>query len=158
RALLLLLAVISFLGMPYTVLMPVFAADVLQGGPYTLGFLTAMSGVGALIGALYLASRRSVLGLGRVIVAATLVFGVGLVGFALSRALWQALPLMLAVGFGLMVQLAASNTILQTIVDEDKRGRVMSFYNMAFLGMAPFGSLLAGLLAGWVGAPATVLL
>jgi MFS family permease len=158
RALLLLLALVSFLGMPYTVLMPLFAAEVLRGGPSTLGSLTAMSGLGALAGALYLASRRSVLGLGRVIVGATLVLGLGLVGFALSRSLWLSLPLMLAVGFGMMVQLAAVNTLLQTIVDEDKRGRVMSFYSMAFLGTAPFGSLLAGLLAGWVGAPATVLL
>jgi MFS family permease len=158
RALLLLLAWISFLGMPYAVLMPLFVADVLHSGPYALGFLTAAAGLGALAGALYLASRRSVLGLGRVIVAAAVVFGLGLVGFSLSRTLWLSLPLMLAVGSGLMVQLASSNTILQTIVEEDKRGRVMSFYSMAFLGVAPFGSLLAGLLAGWIGAPATVLL
>jgi MFS family permease len=158
RALLLLLATVSVLGMPYTVLMPLFAADVLRGGAYALGFLTAASGVGALTGALYLASRRSVLGLGRLIVVAAMVFGLGLVGFALSRTLWLSLSLMMAVGFGMMVQLAASNTILQTIVDEDKRGRVMSFYSMAFLGMAPFGSLVAGLLAAWVGPPTTVLL
>jgi MFS family permease len=158
RSLLLLLALVSFLGMPYTVLMPLFAVDVLHGGPSALGFLTAASGVGALTGALYLASRRSVLGLGRVIVAAAAVFGLGLVGFALSRWLWLSLPLLLAVGFGMMVQLASCNTILQTIVDEDKRGRVMSFYSMAILGMSPFGSLLAGMLASWVGAPTTVLL
>jgi MFS family permease len=158
RSLLLLLALVSFLGMPYTVLMPLFAVNVLHGGPSALGFLTAASGVGALTGALYLASRRTVLGLGRVIVAAAAVFGLGLVAFGLSRWLWLSLPLMLAVGFGMMVQLASCNTILQTIVDEDKRGRVMSFYSMAILGMAPFGSLLAGLLASWVGAPTTVLL
>jgi len=158
RALLLLSALISCMGMPYSVLLPIFAADVLQGGPDALGFLTGASGVGALAGALYLASRRTVLGLGRVIVLATLVFGLALVGFGLSRTLWLSLLLMLATGFGMMVQLAATNTILQTIADEDKRGRVMSFYSMAFLGMAPFGSLLAGLLAGRIGAPNTVLI
>lgn len=158
RAILLLLALISFLGMPYTVLMPLFAADVLGGGPYTLGFLTASSGVGAVAAAVYLASRRTVLGLGRVIVAGAVVFGLGLVGFSLSRSLALSVGLMAVVGFGMMVQLASSNTILQTIVDEDKRGRVMSFYGMAFLGMAPFGSLLAGVMAARFGAPATVLM
>lgn len=160
RALLLLLALVSFLGMPYSVLLPVFAKDVLKGGPYApyvLGFLTAASGLGALSGALFLASRRSVLGLGRVIVAATAVLGVGLMGFALSKLLWLSLLMMLLTGSGMMVQLAASNTILQTIVEPDKRGRVMSFYSMAFLGTAPFGSLCAGLLADRVGVSMTVL-
>jgi MFS family permease len=156
RALLLLSAVTSLAGMPYTVLMPIFAKDVLGGGPYTLGFLTGASGVGALAGALYLASRRTVLGLGRLIVLAAATFGVGLVGFALSSQLWLSLALMVLTGFGMMVQMAASNTILQTIVEEDKRGRVMSLYGMAFLGMAPFGSLLAGGLAAAAGAPLTV--
>jgi MFS family permease len=158
RALLLLLGLVSFLGMPYTVLLPIFAAEVLGGGPGTLGALTGAAGVGALAGALYLASRRSVLGLGRVIVAATIVFGLGLIGLALSQWYWLSLLVMLATGGGLMVQLAASNTILQTIVEGDKRGRVMSFYSMAFLGTAPFGSLFAGLLATRIGAPMTVLL
>ncbi len=158
RTILLLLALVSFMGMPYTVLMPIFASDVLQGGPYALGFLSAASGVGALGGALFLASRTTVLGLGNVIWIGTLLFGIGLVGFALSTVLWISLLLMLLTGFGMMVQMAASNTILQTIVDEDKRGRVMSFYSMAFLGMAPFGSLFAGTLAGWIGAANTVLI
>ena len=157
RALILLLAAISFLSMPVTVLLPLFAES-LGGGPYALGFLTAASGIGALAGALLLASRHTVLGLGRLIVLAGLVLGVGLVGFAFSPVLWLSLLMMLTTGFGLMVQLAASNTILQTISDEDKRGRVMSFFNMAFLGMAPFGSLLAGVLAGRWGATATVAL
>jgi MFS family permease len=158
RALLLLLGLVSLAGMPYTVLMPIFARDVLGGGPGTLGFLTGASGVGALVGGLYLASRRSILGLGRTIVFATCSFGVGLIGFALSGTLWLSLPLLVLAGFGMMVQMAASNTILQTITDEDKRGRVMSFYSMAFLGMAPFGSLLAGAVAHQVGAPLTVAL
>jgi MFS family permease len=158
RALLALLALISFAAMPYSVLLPVFAGEVLHGGPYVLGFLSGASGVGALTGALYLASRRSVLGLGRVIVVATVVLGVGLMGFALSKVLWLSMGLMLLTGFGMMVQMAASNTIIQTVVDEDKRGRVMSFYSMAFQGAAPFGSLLAGALAERIGAPDTVLL
>jgi MFS family permease len=158
RALLLLLALVSFMGMPYTVLMPVFADNILHGGPYALGFLSAASGVGALTGALYLASRKTVLGLGRTIVLATGLFGLGLIGFALSEVLWLSLLLMLVTGLGMMVQLAASNTILQTIVEEDKRGRVMSLYSMAFMGMAPFGSLFAGALASTIGAPDTVLI
>ncbi len=156
RALLLLLALVSFAAMPQSVLLPVFAGDVLGGGPNTLGLLTGMSGVGALAGALFLASRPTVLGLGRVIVAATAVLGVGLVGFGLSRWVPVSAALLLATGAGMMVQMAATNTILQTIVDEDKRGRVMSFYGMAFQGAAPFGSLLAGWLAGHVGAPAVL--
>jgi MFS family permease len=158
RAILLLLALVSFMGMPYTQLMPIIAADVLHGDAYTFGFLTGASGVGALIGALYLASRRTVLGLGRLIVAATITFGLGLLGLAVSQALWLSLLMMLLTGFGMMVQMAASNTILQTIVDEDKRGRVMSFYSMAFLGMAPFGSLFAGSLARAIGASDTILI
>ncbi|MBY0528242.1 MAG: MFS transporter [Gemmataceae bacterium] len=158
REILLLLALVSFMGMPYTVLLPIFAVDVLDGGPWTLGLLSGASGVGALAGGLYLASRRTVLGLGPRMVLATVVFGVGLIGFSLSHALWLSLPLMVLIGLGMMVEMAASNTILQTIVDEDKRGRVMSFYSMAFLGMAPFGSLFAGSLAGLVGAPTTVLI
>ncbi len=158
RAILTLLALVSLVGLPYAVLMPVFARDILHGGPHTFGFLMGASGIGALAGAIYLASRRSVLGLGRVIVLATVGFGCGLVAFAYSRWLWLSLLLMLVVGCGMLVQMAASNTILQTIVDEDKRGRVMSFYAMAFMGMAPFGSLLAGGLPSRRGAPQTLLL
>lgn len=157
RSLLLLLALVGFMGMPYTVLLPIFAADQLGGGPATLGFLSAASGVGALIGALYLASRQTVLGLGPRIVLATTVFGVALVGLALSQVLWLSLLLTLLVGMGMMVQMAASNTILQTIVEEEMRGRVMSFYSMAFMGTAPFGSLAAGAFAGLIGASGTVM-
>ncbi|XXT15443.1 MFS transporter [Sorangium sp. So ce429] len=157
RAILLLLALVSLTGMPYTVLMPVFAGEVLHGGAYTLGLLMAASGVGAVAGALWLASRRTVLGLGRALWVAGALFGAGLIGFSLSRSVWLSVPLMMITGGGMMVQMAASNTLLQTIVDEDKRGRVMSFYTMAFFGMAPFGSLIAGWLGGRIGAPATVL-
>jgi MFS family permease len=158
RSILLLLAVVSLAGMPYTVLMPVFASGILGGGPHTLGFLMAATGVGALLGALFLASRRSVLGLGKIIPAMAALFGLGLIGFSLSRVLWLSLVLLLATGLGFMVQMAASNTLLQTLVDDDKRGRVMSFYTMAFMGTTPFGSLLAGGLASRIGAPYTLLL
>jgi MFS family permease len=157
RNLLLLLALVSLVGMPYTVLMPVFANEILHGGPNTLGLLMAASGVGALAGAFFLAGRRSVLGLGKYIPLTAAAFGVGLMAFSFSRLLWLSLLLMVVTGLGFMVQMAASNTVLQTIVDEDKRGRVMSFYTMAFMGTAPFGSLLAGSVAERIGAPHTLL-
>ena len=158
RFILFLLALVSLMGMPYTVLMPIFAKDILHGGPHTLGFLMAASGMGAVAGAIFLASRKSVLGLGRIIVAASIIFGSGLITFSLSHVLWLSLFLLVFTGFGMMVQMASSNTILQTIVEDDKRGRVMSLYAMAFMGMAPFGSLLAGSLASKIGAPNTLMI
>jgi len=158
RSILLLLAIVSLVGMPYTVLMPIFASQILHGGPHTLGFLMAATGVGALGGAVYLASRETVLGLGRLISLMSALFGAGLIGFAYSRSLWLSLLLLLATGAGFMVQMAASNTVLQTLVEDDKRGRVMSFYTMAFMGTAPFGSLFAGGVAHRIGAPATLAL
>jgi len=158
RSLLLLLGLVSLTGMPYIVLMPVFAKNVLHGGPHTLGFLLGASGVGAAVGAIYLASRTSVLGLGRLIVIASSIFGIGLIGFSLSRTLPLSLLLLVFTGFGMMVQMASSNTVLQTIVEEDKRGRVMSLYTMALMGMVPFGSLLAGSLASKIGAPGTIMI
>ena len=158
RSLMTLLALVSLLGMPFAVLMPVFANDVLHGGPHTLGFLMTASGCGALAGALWLAARRSVVGLGRVILNATAIFSGALVAFSFSRVLWLSLIFMMFVGFGMMVQMASTNTVIQTIVDDEKRGRVMSFYTMCFLGTAPFGSLLAGALSARIGAPHTVLL
>jgi len=157
RSILLLLALISLVGMQYTVLMPIFAGQVLHGGAHTLGFLMGASGVGALAGAMFLATRKNVLGLGRMVPLAAAGFGTGLIALGLSRFLWLSLLLMLWIGGAMMIQMAASNTILQTIVEDDKRGRVMSFYSMAFLGMAPFGSLLAGALAHQIGAPRTVM-
>jgi MFS family permease len=157
RSILLSLAVVSLVGMPYTVLMPIFASSILHGGPHTLGFMMAASGVGALAGAAALAMRRSVLGMGTLIVIATATFGGSVMIFALSRMLWLSLLVLPLTGYGMMQQMAASNTILQTIVDDDMRGRVMSFYSMAFQGMAPFGSLLAGAVAARFGAPATLL-
>ena len=158
RAILLLLALVSFMSMSYTTLLPIFADPIRPGDASVLGFLMAASGVGALIGALYLASRNTVLGLGRLILVATFLLGVSLMGFAYARHLGLALVLLVGTGFGMMVQMAASNTILQTIVEEDKRGRVMSLYTMAFIGVAPFGSLFAGGLASLIQAPATVLI
>jgi MFS family permease len=157
RAVLLLLAVVSLMGMPYTVLLPVVAREVLGGGAGTLGALTAASGLGALVGALYLASRKSVLGLERVIVGSAALFGIGLIGLSRVGVLWLALPVMLVTGGGMMLQMASSNTMIQTIVDEDKRGRVMSLFAVAFFGTVPFGSLLAGALATRVGAQSTIL-
>lgn len=152
----LLLFVISLVGMPYMVLMPVFAKKVLHGGPSTFGFLVGSSGIGALTGALFLASRRSVLGLGKMIPIAAAIFGAGLVAFSWSRNVGLSCAVLALTGFGMIVQMAASNTIIQTVVDEDKRGRVMSIYTMAFLGAAPFGSLLAGVVANRLGPSITV--
>jgi MFS family permease len=158
RNILLLLALMSLVGMPYTVLMPIFASDILGGGPYMFGWLMAASGVGALIGALFLAARKTVLGLGKFIPAMAGVFGAGLIAFSFSRALWLSLLLRVVTGLGFMTQMAVSNTLLQTIVEEDKRGRVMSFYTAAVMGTMPFGSLLAGAVAARIGAPHTLLI
>ncbi len=158
RTILLLFALVSLMGMPFVVLMPIFASQVFHGGPHTLGMLMAASGVGALVSALSLAVRKTVLGLGRMIPIAAGSFGIGLILFGLSHVLWFSMLLMLVIGFGMMQGMAASNTIVQTLVPEDRRGRVMSYYTMAFVGMAPFGSLLAGGLAHWMGAPHTVMI
>jgi len=157
RIALLMLALVSIMGMPYTVLMPVIASAVLHGGAHTLGFLMTASGTGALLGALYLASRSSVLGLGRVIAIATAVFGGGLCVFGLSHVLWLSLAILPFIGAGFMIQMASTNTVIQTIVEERLRGRVMAFYTMAFLGTAPIGSLLAGVVAARIGASNTII-
>jgi MFS family permease len=157
RDILILFALVSLMGMPYMVLMPIFAARVLHGGPHTLGFLMGAAGAGALVSAFSLVLRRSVRGITKMIPIAAVVFGVGLFLFGLSHWLWLSLILMLLVGFGMLQGMTASNTIIQTLSPEDKRGRVMSYYTAAFMGMAPFGSLLAGALANWVGAPRTVM-
>ena len=157
RTILLLFALVSLMGMPYMVLMPIFAAQVLHGGAHTLGFLMGAAGVGAVVSALSLVVRKSVRGLTKMIPLAAAIFGTSLVLFGFSRVVWLSLLLMLFTGFGMMQGLTASNTIIQTLVPEDKRGRVMSYYTAAFVGMAPWGSLLAGSLAHWIGAPRTVM-
>jgi MFS family permease len=157
RSILLLFALLSLMGWPFMVLMPVFAGQVLHGGPHTLGFLMGAVGVGSLISALSLVMRRSVRGLTKMIPIAAVIFGAGLICFGFSKSLWPSMVLMLVTGFGMMQGLTSSNTIIQTLVDEKMRGRVMSYYTMAFVGMAPFGSLLAGALAHAIGAPRTVI-
>ncbi len=157
RTILMLFALISLMGYSYAVLMPVFAAKVLHGSATTLGWLTGASGVGALTSALSLAVRKSVVGLIRMVQVASAVLGIALILFGLSQTLWLSILLMVFVGFGLMQGASASNTIIQSLVTEDKRARVMSYYTMAFFGAAPFGSLLAGALAHRIGAPDTVI-
>jgi MFS family permease len=156
RDILLIFAFVNLVAMPYILLMPVFAKDVLHGGPSALGFLMGCTGLGALGGAVFLASRKSVLGLGKMIPIAATIFGSSLILFSFSRLLFFSLPLMLLTGMGQMILMATSNTLLQTLVDDDKRGRVMSFYAMAFMGATPVGSLTAGFLASKIGAPWTV--
>ena len=157
RSIILLLALVSLVGVPYSVLMPVFAAEIFHGDAHTLGFLMTASGCGALAGALWLAARKSVVGLGRVIPIASAFFGAGLISFALMHNFYLALPCLAIAGFGFMVQMASSNTVIQTIVEDAKRGRVMSFYTMAFLGTVPLGSLIAGSLSARIGAPHTLI-
>ncbi len=156
RALLLLVAFVSIFGLPYIVLMPIFASEVLEGGPRALGVLLGAAGIGALGGALTLAARRHVEGLGRVVASSVAALGTGLVLFSLSRNLIISAVLLVPVGFSLLLQMSASNTLVQTMVPDRMRGRLMSFYAMSLMGMAPFGSLLAGAVASRFGAPATV--
>jgi MFS family permease len=158
RAILLMLSITSLAAMPVGVLMPVFANEVLHGEAGTLGLLTASSGLGALASAVYLASRRSVLGLGKQMGLAGGGFGIGIILFSMSHWLPVSMALLCVTGFCLMLQMAASNTLLQTIVDEDKRGRVMGLYAMSLMGVGPIGSLLAGGLATWIGASTTLMI
>ena len=158
RTVLLLLVLVSLMGWPYTVLLPVFAGQVLHGGPNTLGWLTGASGIGALISAISLAVRKSVAGLARMLQVASAMLGGALVLLGLSHTLWLSLILMVFAGFGLIQTASVTNTIVQTLVPEDKRARAMSYYGMAFFGAAPFGSLLSGALAHRFGAPHTIIL
>ncbi len=158
RYLLLLLALVSLIGTPMTLLAPVFAKDFLHGNASTFGFLMSAYGTGALVGAVYLLNKKNVLGLGKLIGFAVMVFGAGMIAFSLSRVLWLSIIIMMFSGMGMMLHVASTNTLLQTITEENKRGRVMSFYAMAFRGMSPFGSLIGGSLAGLIGAPVTLIL
>lgn len=157
RSTIVLLALVSLMGMPYQVLMPLFAKEVLGGGAHTLGFLMGATGLGALAGTIYLASRKNTGDIPALIPSSAAVFGAGLIAFSFSKTEWLSLPVLLIAGFGMMLQMSSSNTLLQVLVDDDKRGRVMAFYTMAFMGMVPLGSLLGGGLAGIIGAPYTVL-
>jgi MFS family permease len=151
-----LLGIVSLMTMSYSVLMPVFAKEVLHGGSHTFGFLMGAAGFGALLGGLYLASKTSVLTLGRIVPISAALSGLGLILLSLSRCFPLSVLIMVITGLGMMLHTASSNTILQTIVDEDKRGRLMSIYTMAIMGTAPFGSLMAGGLAKIIGAPNTI--
>jgi MFS family permease len=155
-SLLLLLATLSLVGMPYAVLMPVFAKDILHGDSFTQGCLTSAVAAGAIVAAIFLASRKSVYGLGQILTAAVALFGAALLGFSHSTHLWLSLGLLGLAGAAGMSLMASCNTLIQTLVDDDKRGRVMSFYTISFVGLAPFGSLLVGALAARFGAPAAV--
>jgi MFS family permease len=158
RAILLLSALVSLMGMQYTALVPVVADKILQGNAQTLGFLMAASGIGALLGGIYLATRQTVVGLGKLIILGPAILGLGLIVFAFSRWLPLSQLALGCVGLGTILQIAAGSTVLQTIVDEDKRGRVMSLYTMSFLGITPFGSLLGGALANQIGVTATLII
>lgn len=158
RHVLTLVAVVALFGVPFTVLMPVFAVRVLHGDAKTLGLLMSATGAGALAGAVFLAARESVRGLSRVITASASLFGLSLIGFGFSRSVVLSMVMLALAGFGMMVQMAGSNTFLQTVVEDDKRGRIMSLYTMAYIGLAPFGSLLAGALAERITAPLTIAL
>ncbi|MEH2038693.1 MFS transporter [Nostoc sp.] len=158
RSILLLSALVSLMGLQNTILVPVIAEQVLKGGAESLGFLMAASGVGALTGGIYLATRQTILGIGKLIALAPAILGTGLIAFSFSRFLPLSLFTMLFVGLGTILQIAASNTFLQTIVEDDKRGRLMSLYTMSFLGMIPVGNLLGGLLASHIGAPNTLII
>ena len=158
RFILIMLSIVGLMGLPYITLMPVYARDILEGGPRTLGFLMASVGVGAVIGAIIFALRRSLRGIGTSIAVATAVFSIGLVLFSHSRMMWLSMICLGIAGLGQIMTFTATNTSLQTIADVDKRGRVLAFYHASIMGVAPFGSLIAGGLANTIGAPKTVLI
>ncbi len=158
RFVMVLMGLVSLVVMPYAVLLPAFAKDVLHGNSRTLGLLMGAAGIGSFAGAIFMAAKKGVQGLGKSIAIATFMFGLGLVILSFTTAVWLSLGLMVFIGFGLMVHMASSNTVVQTIVDDDKRGRVMGFYVMAFIGLTPFGSLFAGSLAARIGTPHTLFL
>ena len=158
RTILIMLAFISFVGINYASLMPIFARDILHGNSRTLGFLMGATGVGALSSAVYMASRKNVIGLGKVLASASGILGAALICVSFSHLFWLSLIFMFFVGLGMMLQVATSNTLVQTIVDDDKRGRVVSLYVVAFVGMVPWGNLTAGTVASAIGAPHTLLL
>ncbi|MDX2215367.1 MAG: MFS transporter [Oculatellaceae cyanobacterium bins.114] len=156
RPILMLVAIVSFMGMPYLALAPIFADEILRGGASTLGLLMSGAGVGALMAGAYLSLRQGLRGLSSLIGVAPALMGLGLIGFAGSRVVWISIVMMAIVGFSFLLQFASSNTIIQTLVEDDKRGRVMSLYIMSFMGMVPLGNLVAGSLASWIGAPVTI--
>ncbi len=158
RALLLLLGLVSLTGLPFSVLMPIFADQILHGGPKALGMLMGASGFGALLGALVLTSRKGVIGLGRWVMLGAGGFGLTLIAFSTSRSYWLSVGLLIPAGFTVMVQFGATNTLIQSMIPDRLRGRVMAIYAMMIMGMSPFGALFAGYMAKWIGPPGTVVL
>jgi MFS family permease len=158
RALLLLIGMMSLVAMPYTVLMPVFADKILHGGARGLGILMGATGVGALFGALTLAAKTGVKGLGRWVAISCASLGISLICFSISTSFWLSAVLLLPAGYSMMLQMACSNTLIQTMVPDHLRGRVMAVYSMMFMGMAPFGAFFGGALAERIGAPITITL
>jgi MFS family permease len=156
HAILMLLGVVSLTGMPYSVLMPIFADRILHGGARALGTLMGATGIGALSAALVMASRKSLRGLGSWVAISATVFGACLIAFGLSRLYWLSLAILVPAGFAMMIEMGSSNTLIQSMVPDRLRGRVMSVYSMMFMGMAPIGSLMAGAAADRLGAPWTV--
>ena len=157
-ALILLIGLVSLVAVPYSVLMPIFADRVLHRGAHGLGILTGAAGVGALFGALTLAVRRSLQGLGRVVGLSAVGFGASLILFSFSKSFWLSVVLLIPVGYAVMLEMSGSNTLIQSMVPDELRGRAMAMYTMMFMGMAPIGSLLSGALASAIGAPLTVAL
>lgn len=158
RILIIFIGTTSLIGMSFPVLMPIFAKEILHGGAQTMGFLMSSSGIGALLGALYLAGKKSVSGLEKWLYVAALLFGFGLAGLSLVNKVWLSLGLLFIIGFGMVVIIAACNTMIQSLVEDNIRGRVMSLYAMAFMGTAPIGSLFGGAIAEKIGVPYTFLL
>lgn len=156
RSVLLMMSLLGVMGIPYTVLMPIFATKILYGGAETLGFLMAGSALGALVASIYLSARPSVVGLENVIALSPGILGIGFIMFSTSQDFGLSLLFVVIIGFAVVLQIASCNTFIQTIVEDDKRGRVMSFFSMALMGMVPFGSLFSGWLASQIGAPSTL--
>ncbi|NOU18642.1 MAG: MFS transporter [Bacteroidales bacterium] len=156
KYLLLLVITTGFFGLSYQVFLPVFARDILHGNSQMLGFLTGTMGAGALTGAFYLASRKGISRIPKLILISAITFSVALMGFSISQNTAISLILMYFVGFGMIVQFASTNTLIQTIVDEDKRGRVVALYGMSFMGITPLGSLLLGTITPWAGVQYTI--
>lgn len=156
RSILLMVGLVSFLGINFVVILPIYSHEILHGNANTLGLLMAASGVGSLIAAVHLSLRRGIQGLGRLVAIAPIIYGLGMIAFSLSRSIWLSALLLAIIGFGSLLQSASSNTIIQTLVRDEMRGRVMSIYIMSFLGMISFGNLFQGTLVSWLGAPTTV--
>jgi MFS family permease len=157
RAILIMVGMVSFLGINFVVILPIFSNEILRGDANTLGIMMAASGVGSLIAAIQLSLRREVRGLGNLVAIAPIIYGLGMIAFAFSRSIWLSVLLLAIIGFGSLLQSASSNTIIQTLVQDEMRGRVMSIYIMSFLGMISFGNLFQGTLVSFIGAPATVI-